>query len=86
MATFRAKIGASGRLVIPAPQRRELDLNAGDEVLIRVEDNELRISSVKQRIERIQALVRKYNRKGECLSESLIRDRRTEAAKGQNGP
>jgi AbrB family looped-hinge helix DNA binding protein len=86
MTTLRAKIGASGRLVIPAQQRRQLGLKAGDQVLIRVEDNELRISSVEQRIERIQALVRKYNRKGESLSESLIRDRRTEAAKGQNGP
>jgi AbrB family looped-hinge helix DNA binding protein len=81
MATFRAKIGASGRLVIPAPQRRELDLNAGDEVLIRVEGNELRISSVKHQIESVQALVRKYNRKCERLSKSLIRDRRAEAAK-----
>jgi hypothetical protein len=48
---------------------------------MRVENNELRISSVNHSIERVQALVRKYNRKGENLSESLIRDRRAEAAK-----
>jgi len=39
------------------------------------------ISTVNHRIERIQALVRKYNRKGERLSESLIRERRAEDAK-----
>lgn len=81
MATFRAKIGASGRLVIPAAQRREMGLKAGDEVLMRVADNELRISSVNRRIERVQALVRKYNPKGEFLSESLIADRRAEVQK-----
>jgi AbrB family looped-hinge helix DNA binding protein len=81
MTTFRAKIGASGRLVIPAAQRREMGLKAGDEVLMRVADNELRISSVNRLIERVQALVRKYNPKGESLSESLIADRRAEVQK-----
>jgi AbrB family looped-hinge helix DNA binding protein len=81
MTSYRAKIGPSGRLVIPAPQRKELGLKPGDRVIMRVENNELRISSVNHSIERVQALVRKYNRKGENLSESLIRDRRAEAAK-----
>ncbi len=61
-------------------------MKAGDEVLFRVEDHELRISSVNHRIERVQALVRKYNCKGESLSQSLIRDRRTEVQKEQDGP
>ncbi len=81
MTSYRAKIGPSGRLVIPAPQRKELGLKPGDRVIMRVENNELRISSVNHSIERVQALVGKYNRKGENLSESLIRDRRAEAAK-----
>ena len=38
-------------------------------------------TSVDHRIERIQALVRKYNPKGERLSENLIRDRRAEDTK-----
>ena len=66
--------------------RAGLGLKAGDQVIMRVENNELRISSVNHSIERVQALVRKYNRKGESLSESLIRDRRAEAAKEENGP
>jgi AbrB family looped-hinge helix DNA binding protein len=86
MTSYRAKISPSGRLVIPAPQRKELGLKAGDQVVMRVENNELRISSVNHSIERVQALVRKYNRKGENLSESLIRDRRAEAKKEENGP
>ena len=81
MSSVRAKIGPGGRLVIPAAQRRELGLEVGDQVVIRVEDQELRISSLSHRIERVQALVRRHNRMGEMLSENLIRDRRTEAAK-----
>lgn len=81
MSSARAKIGPGGRLVIPAAQRRELGLEVGDQVVIRVEDQELRVSSLSHRIERVQALVHRHNRTGEMLSESLIRDRRAEAAK-----
>lgn len=81
MSSARAKIGPGGRLVIPAAQRRELGLEVGDQVVLRVADNELRITSLDERIRRIQALVRRHNPSGELLSESLIRDRRAEAAK-----
>jgi len=60
---LRAKIGAGGDLVTEAPQRRELGLKTGDEVLIHIGDNELHISSVNRGIERVQSLLRKFNRK-----------------------
>ena len=47
----------------------------------RIEDDELRISTIGRRIARVQALMRHYNKAGEKLAESLIRDRRAEAAK-----
>jgi AbrB family looped-hinge helix DNA binding protein len=81
MSSARAKIGLGGRLVIPAAQRRELGLEVGDQVVIRVEDNELRVTTLDRRIQRIQALVREHNQTGEMLSGSLIHDRRAEAAK-----
>lgn len=81
MRSVRTKIGANGRLVIPAAQRRDLGIKAGDTVVLELKDQELRVSSLKHRIERVQALVRRFNPKGEPLSESLIRDRRAEAAK-----
>jgi bifunctional DNA-binding transcriptional regulator/antitoxin component of YhaV-PrlF toxin-antitoxin module len=85
MSSFRAKIGPSGRLVIPVAQRRELGLEVGDEVLLQTEGGELRVASLKTRIARVQELVRKYNPHGESLSDSLIRDRRAEAAKDLDG-
>jgi len=81
MPSFRTRIGPSGRLVIPALYRKELGLKAGDEVVLKVEDHELKISTLKHCVERVQALVRRYNRKGEKLSDSLIRERRRLAAK-----
>jgi AbrB family looped-hinge helix DNA binding protein len=81
MSSLRAKIGPGGRLVIPAAQRRELGLEVGDDVILTIADHELRISTLRHRIERVQALVRKHNPRGEKLSEALIRDRRAEAAK-----
>jgi AbrB family looped-hinge helix DNA binding protein len=81
MSSFRAKIGPSGRLVIPAAQRRELGFEVGDEVLLETAGGELRVSSLSQRIARAQALVRRHNADGASLSESLIRDRRAEAAR-----
>jgi AbrB family looped-hinge helix DNA binding protein len=80
MSSFRARIGPSGRLVIPAAQRRELGLEVGDQVLLETAGDELRVSSLKHRVARLQALVRKHNPNGESLSDSLIRDRRAEAA------
>jgi bifunctional DNA-binding transcriptional regulator/antitoxin component of YhaV-PrlF toxin-antitoxin module len=80
MSRHRAKIGPGGCLVIPAAQRRELGLEIGDEVLSETAGDGLLVSSLKNRIARVQALVRKHNASGESLSESLIRDRRAEAA------
>jgi AbrB family looped-hinge helix DNA binding protein len=81
MSSHRAKIGPRGRLIIPAAQRRELGLEVGDDVILTIKDNELRVSTLRHRIERVQALVRKRNPRGERLSEALIRHRRAEAAK-----
>jgi hypothetical protein len=50
-------------------------------VVLRIEDDELRISTIARRIARIQTLMRRHNKAGEKLSECLIRDRRAEAAK-----
>ena len=60
---------------------RQLGLEVGDQVLISVEDDELSVVSLDQCVKRIQALVRKRNLTGERLSDSLIRDRRAEAAR-----
>jgi AbrB family looped-hinge helix DNA binding protein len=76
----RARINENGRIVIPASFRKALGINAGDEVVLRLDDDELRITTIKQRIERAQRHARKYLKPGTSLVDELIAEGR-EAAK-----
>src|SRR5215470_346358 len=75
----RARINENGRLVIPASFRRALDINAGDELVLRLEDDELRISTLKRRLDRAQRLVKRHLKTGESLVDELISERRETA-------
>jgi AbrB family looped-hinge helix DNA binding protein len=76
----RTRVNENGRVVIPASYRKALGIKAGDEVILRMEDDELRITTMKRRIELAQRLVRKYVKPGTSLVDELIAERR-EAAK-----
>lgn len=78
----RLKVNANGRVVIPASFRKALGIKAGDEIFLRMEDDELRITTMKRRIERAQQLVRKYVKPGVSLVDELIAERR-EAARNE---
>ncbi len=81
MNEISAKIADGGRLVIPAEYRRALGLEPGDEVIIRMEDGELRIMTRAEAVRRAQALVRQHVEKGRSLVGELSAERRTEAAR-----
>ena len=76
----RARLNENGRVVIPASFRKALGIEAGDEVVLRLEDNELRITTLKQRLERARHRVKKYVKRGQSLVDELLAERR-EAAK-----
>ncbi|MGA8867468.1 MAG: AbrB/MazE/SpoVT family DNA-binding domain-containing protein, partial [Candidatus Sulfotelmatobacter sp.] len=78
----RMKVNENGRVVIPAPFRKALGIKAGDEVVLRVEDDELRITTIKRRIERAQRLIRKHVKPGTSLVDELIAERREAARNG----
>jgi AbrB family looped-hinge helix DNA binding protein len=79
MSEFKTKIGQSGRIVIPTEYRRRLGLEAGDEVIMHLDDDGLRLYTPAQAVARAQALVRRYVPEGHSLSEELISERRAEA-------
>ena len=79
-AETRMRVNQNGRVVIPASYRKALWIKAGDEVILRMEDDELRITTMQRKIERAQRLVRKYVKPGVSLVDELIAERR-EAAK-----
>lgn len=76
----RVRVSQNGRLVIPASFRRALGINAGDEVLLRIRDDELRITTQQRRIQRAQHRARRYLKVGTSLVNELLTERR-EAAK-----
>ena len=75
----RARVNENGRLVIPAAFRKALQIKAGDEVVLRLEDDELHISTLKRRLERAQRMLKRHLRPGESLVEELISERREAA-------
>jgi AbrB family looped-hinge helix DNA binding protein len=77
----RARVSADGRIVIPASFRKALGISVGDEVLLRIEADELRISTLKARIERAQRLVRRHVKPGTSLVDELIAERRRAAGR-----
>jgi AbrB family looped-hinge helix DNA binding protein len=78
----RARINENGRVVIPASFRKALGIKAGDEVVLRLEADELRITTMKRRIQRAQRLLRKHVKPGTSLVNELISERR-EAARNE---
>jgi AbrB family looped-hinge helix DNA binding protein len=76
----RTRVNENGRVVIPAAFRKAMGIKVGDEVVLRMEDNELRILTLKRRIEHAQRLVRQHVKPGTSLVDELIEERR-EAAK-----
>jgi antitoxin PrlF len=73
-------IREGGRLVIPSAYRKALGLKPGDEVLLILEEGEIRMISARQAIIRAQSLVRRYIPQDRSLSGELIRERREEIA------
>jgi len=78
----RTRVNQNGRVVIPAAFRKRLGIRTGDEIVLQMEGDELRILSLKRDIERAQRLVRKHVKPGTSLADELIAERR-EAAKNE---
>ena len=72
----RTRVNPNGRVVIPASFRKALGIKVGDEVVLRLEDNELHITTQAQRIERARERARRYLKPGTSLVDELIADRR----------
>lgn len=76
----RLRVSQNGRVVIPASFRKALGIKIGDEILLSLGDNELRITTQQARIRRAQQRLRQYMKPGESLVDELLAERR-EAAK-----
>ena len=81
MLDMKTKIGEGGRIVIPAEYRKALGLKPGDEVVLVLQEGEIRLLTPKLAIRRAQTLVRRYIPESRSLVEELLQERRDEAAR-----
>lgn len=75
---MRIRVAEGGRVVIPAEVRRELGLEIGDDLILQIENGELRLLTPREAVRRAQELVAQYVPRGESLVDVLIAERRAE--------
>jgi bifunctional DNA-binding transcriptional regulator/antitoxin component of YhaV-PrlF toxin-antitoxin module len=82
-ADLRARLTlyAEGRISIPPALRAAMAVASGDEVIARVVDGELRVATPAMAVKRVQKMVRELIPGNDSLADSLIADRREEAAR-----
>jgi AbrB family looped-hinge helix DNA binding protein len=73
------KIGRQGRVVIPASIRRELGIEPGDDLSVRVRGRSLVLEPPDVALERARRHFRDSSADGQSLVDELIADRRKEA-------
>jgi AbrB family looped-hinge helix DNA binding protein len=76
----RTRLNENGRVVIPSSFRKALGIKVGDEIVLRMEDDELRITTQQRRIQKARQRARRYLKPGTSLVDELLAERR-EAAK-----
>ncbi len=82
MGETKTRIDDAGSIFLPVEYRKLLGLKPGDEVVVRLDSDEIRIVSSKHAIRRAQTLIRKHIPAGRRLVDELIRDRRAESERG----
>ncbi len=75
-----AKVDSAGRILVPARLRRELGVEAGDEVQLILRGSVLEVRSLDDTIREAQALVRTHVSKKKSLVRELLEERRQEAS------
>ena len=79
VTNIRLRVNENGRASLPAAFRRALNIRPGDSVLARLEGAEVRITTLKHRIEHAQRRLRKFVKPGRSLADELIAERREAA-------
>lgn len=72
------QITKGGRIVVPAKMRKALQIQAGDAVVLRLEDGSLRLIPLREAIRLAQDKVRQYIPEHASLVDDLIQARRAE--------
>lgn len=75
----RLRVNENGRIVLPAAYRKALGIEIGDEVVLRLEDDALHITTQQRRVKQAQQRARKYLKPGTSLVTELLHERQDAA-------
>ena len=83
---YEMKISEGGRVVIPAPIRRSLDLNEGDTVVWDILNGEVHLSTRKKQLEKARAFFQKSTPPGTQpqLVQDFLNERRSETERDES--
>jgi AbrB family looped-hinge helix DNA binding protein len=80
--SYTVSLGERGRIVLPAPLRRHLDLRAGERLLLIVDEaGGFRVVSAREQARHLVGVYRDLA-PGRSLADDLIAERREEARRG----
>ena len=78
MMEFRTRMSENGRIIIPAACRRQLKMEPGEELILTIDNEELRVFSLKHSLEKAKALVRKHAKQKNLVKE--LKNQRNEGS------
>lgn len=75
---YKVTVGENGRVILPIKIREQLNLLTGDQVML-VLDEELKVIPLKDKVRKLQAMIKSRNPENISLVDSLIEGRRKES-------
>ncbi len=83
--SITVRLGANGRIVIPAAIRAQMGWKTDEPLRLRLDDEGVRIESVMDGVRRAQALFRKLDKGTGSMVDELIAERRAESLREMKG-
>ena len=77
---FKVQVHSGGRVVLPSKLRKKLNIQNGDEIVLRLENGSIRLVPLHQAVMMAQQSIQKFVPHGTSLVVDLIQARREEAA------
>lgn len=74
-----SQLGKSKQIHIPAELVLALGVQSGDEIVMRLENDSIRLTPLRQSVKKAQAVIRNYVPRNISLVDELIQSRRKEA-------
>lgn len=86
MTAVRVKVAENGRLSLPASVRRQLGIERGGELVLRVEDGEIRMRTLQDTIRQVQDRMRELARGKNISVDDFLAWKREQVAREQAEP